>query len=140
MSKKFTPFLIALVAFLVGCSTIATGPLFSEAPMPSGNLGVLYLYRRPAIALTDPIFKIDGKPFVKMGGLGYSYAYLTPGVHRLAIGMLSGEFAVEKRQVLFKRVEEEGDRTSIRAVPEEKAIKEMKRLEYRYVEPFNREF
>jgi hypothetical protein len=38
-----------------------------------------------------------------MGGLGYSYAYLTPVIHRLAIGMLSGEFAVEKGQVLFKR-------------------------------------
>jgi hypothetical protein len=74
---------LAAAFVLGGCA--ANGSLFmSAASAPKGN-GTLYIYRMPGLvgsaAMAD--FYVDGKPAISLNVNGYSYCYLTAGVHEV---------------------------------------------------------
>jgi hypothetical protein len=143
MIKRFVT-IIGLALILSGCATYATGPLFSEAPRLQIQKSILYIYRVNSPLVYTPIIKINDKPFVELSKLGYSYAYLSPGIYKITIDYryletpLITEFSIEENQEVFKRLYDSGFNKNLTDIPKEKALNEIK--DFRYVEPLNTEF
>lgn len=135
-----------IAAILSGCATTATGPSFSQAPPHSNDSGTLYVYRSSTFFLWQPTIKIDDILFVELAKMGYSYAYLPAGIHKLSVIFASGtgqgpfftEFEIKANEVVFKKLRVYGGYIGLMDVPEQKALEELK--EYHYVTPFQIDF
>ena len=138
MIKKYL-ILFLLIGIVSGCAaTLATGPLFSEAPPSTGNKSTLYVFRTKSSWLAPKLtVKINGKPLVALDSLGYSYAYLSPGIYRLTFdsGFIT-EIEIKEGQDLFVECHAaNGFGEGTRDVPKTQALDEIKN--YRYVNPLN---
>jgi hypothetical protein len=71
--------LIILAFVLAGC--VASGPKFTDAPMPANNKSVIYVYRDLSTGLggRDVYFYVNGKNVFDLTRKGYSYFYASPG-------------------------------------------------------------
>ncbi len=144
MNKGFA--LMGVMIILVGCAgTFASGPKFTEAPPPPGQKALLYIYRGNTPLMWTPTIKIDDRIFAQLGKMGYSYTYISPGVHRLGLhygGLKANpffsEFLIKEGQVAFKRIYDSGGFTQIMDVAKERALDEI--TEYKYVEPSSKDF
>lgn len=137
--------IISLAVLLSACAAkYATGPQFSEAPLPPAHKGTLYIYRADAPLVWTPTVKINNKPFLELSKLGYSYVYLTPGIYRLTFdyGGLDSSFVTEilidEGKVVFKGLYDSGGHKVLEDLPRDQALDKIK--EYRYIEPLNTEF
>ena len=74
-------FVIAVI--FSGCA--ATGPEFKIAPPDPNGKAVLYIYRPAAYPLRGlkAGFSVDGINAAELSVEGYSFVYLSPGLHRL---------------------------------------------------------
>lgn len=72
-----------LISLLLSCA--ATGPLFTEAPAPSGKEGLIYIYRIPSGAFSgrDSYFYINDINVADLSANGYTYFYLPPGNYEI---------------------------------------------------------
>lgn len=135
--------LFCLVGILSGCATYAAGPLFNQAPLSPDNKGTLYVFRTKSGGPT-PIVKINGKPFVALSVLGYSYAYLSPGIYRLTFEYgafgdnFISEIEIKEGQEVFEEYSPNGFGQNLREIPKTQALDEMK--PYRYINPLNTDF
>lgn len=136
--------LSCLVLMASGCATYATGPLFKQAPIPPGKKSLVYVFHEKSPLVYTPTVKINGEPFVKLTKLGYSYAYLSPGIYRLTFqyggfeGAFITEIEIKEGRQIFLKYFSSGFDISLKEVPETEALNEIK--EYKYVEPFRTEF
>lgn len=136
--------LFCLVLTISGCATYATGSLFQQAPAPTEKKSILYVFHPKSTIVYTPLVKINDKPFVKLTQMGYSHAYLSPGIYRLAFkygggaGTFISEIEVKGDQPIFVKYFSTGFGKSLKEVPETEALHELK--EYRYVEPIQIEF
>lgn len=150
LGDKLIKSLVLLATFMVALSACAArlteGRLFAETSPPSVGKSLVYVYYVDdtvhPFAFGVRTIMINNKPLAKLPRLGYSYAYLRPGVFRLditelGITELSTEFLVEEGQTLFIRLSTTRGFT-IGEVPREKALPEIETN--RYVEPLNTEF
>lgn len=141
-SKVFALVLFSLV--FVGCATYATGPLFQQASPAPETKGTLYVFRAKTISVPNVTVKIDGRPFVVLTVMGYSYAYLSPGIHRLNFnsgsfgGSFISEVEIKEGEALYVEHHGDGYGTRISEIPSSQALEAVK--DYRYVEPINRNF
>lgn len=141
MTKKYLV-LFCLILIVAGCATYATGTLFRQASPSPDKMGTLYVFRsKVSLGASIPIVKINGKPFVNLMAMGYSYVYLNPGVYRLTFERGSfkyfiTEFEIKEGQELFEEYDEVFSR--LREIPMSKAFDIVKH--YRYVAPLNTEF
>lgn len=141
MIKKYL-ILFCLILLLSGCATYSTGPLFTQAPPSPEKKGTLYVFRsKVSLAMSIPTVKLNGKPFVNLTAMGYSYAYLSPGVYQLTFERgnyknFITEIEIKEEQELFVEYNEPFSR--LREIPKSQAIDAVK--EYRYVVPLNTEF
>jgi len=85
MPTRVSAILFVVLSLLLGaCATTATGPSFSEAPVPSAgsDQSVLYIFRSYAEPKLMPATLImDGKELVTLPQKGFSWVYVTPGKH-----------------------------------------------------------
>lgn len=141
MTKKYL-ILFCLILMVLGCVTYSTGPLFIQAPPSPDKMGTLYVFRsKVSVGSPIPTVKLNGKPFVNLTAMGYSYAYLSPGVYQLTFERgnyknFITEIEIKEGQELFVEYNEPFSR--LREIPKSQAINAVK--EYRYVEPLNTEF
>ena len=141
MTKKHL-IVLCLILVISGCATYATGPLFRQAPPAPDKMGTLYVFRsKVSLGASIPTVKINGKPFVNLPAMGYSYAYLSPGVYRLTFENESfkyfiTEIEIKEREELFEEFSEPFSR--LREIQKSKAPDLVK--DYRYVGPLNTEF
>ncbi len=80
---------LTLVVTLCGCAITAEGPDFSNAPVPApkDDEAILYIYRQdPGQKSLTANFKIDGKDVVSLPQKGFSWIYVTPGLHTFEYG------------------------------------------------------
>lgn len=145
MIKKYLSIFILLV-FLSGCATYANGPAFTQAPTPPEKKSTFYIFRAKAkwgSSANNPMVKIDGKSFVKLTTLGYSYAYLSPGIHKLTFNNGGAwdnfitEIRVKEGEDLFIEYIDYGNQ-SLRTLSKAKALEEAQN--YKFVEPINTNF
>ncbi|MDP2906010.1 MAG: hypothetical protein Q8O22_06910 [Candidatus Omnitrophota bacterium] len=126
-----------ILVLLSGCATYASGPLFKEAPLPSNDMGTLYVFRSKAsLGALVPTVKIDRRPFVKLTAMGYSYTYLSPGVYRLTFEngnyqRFITEIEIKEGQELF--IEYSEPFSTLREIPKSQVSDVVKN--YRYVAP-----
>lgn len=138
--------LFFLVALLSGCATLANGPLFTKAPMAPTNKGTLYLFRPRSSLGKTPLVKINGKPFVALTVLGYSYVYLSPGVYQLVFyygtfgDNFISEIEIKQGQDTFLQYYAYGfgSGQGVRDFSSAQALEELKM--YRYIQPLNTDF
>lgn len=141
MIKKYL-ILLCFFTTLSGCATYATGPLFNQAPPSPDKMGTLYVFRsKVSVGASIPTVKLNGKPFVNLTAMGYSYAYLSPGVYQLTFENGSfkyfiTEVEIKEGQDLFVEYSEPFSR--LREIPKTRALEEVK--QYRYVNPLNTDF
>lgn len=141
MIRKYL-ILICLSLMVSGCATYATGPLFNQAPPSSDKMGTLYVFRsKVSLGASIPTVKINGKPFVNLTAMGYSYAYLHPGVYRLTFENGSfkyfiTEIDIKEGEELFEEYNEVF--STLREVPKSRVFEAVK--DYRYVAPLNADF
>ena len=134
---------VLLICLLSGCATTARGPLFTNPIEPKDNMGIFYIFRTYAIvgAYPDPLVQIDDKPLVTLQSMGYSYAYLKPGVHKLVLqdnlnNFFETEFEIHSGQELFECLD--GFTQSLSEVVSFKAKENLKK--YRLDTPLNSQF
>ena len=138
--------LLSLAIALWACAAVqyATGPTFIEASPPPAPKATLYFYRVDTSLSAMPTIKLNGEPFVEIPVLGYSYAYLTPGVYRVSVAYRGGdyplttEFVAKEGQVVFMRFYDTAGLKRISVPPEKKALEEIR--DHRFVEPLTRDF
>ncbi len=134
--------LFSLILIFSGCATYSTGPLFSMAPAPPDKRGTLYVFRsKVSVGASIPAVKINGKPFVNLTAMGYSYTYLSPGVYQLTFEngnykYFITEIEIKEGEELFVEYSEPFSR--LKEIPKAQALDEVK--DYRYVEPLNMSF
>lgn len=141
MTRRYL-ILFCLIITVSGCATYATGPLFKQAPTPPDKMGTLYVFRsKVSLGASIPTVKINGKPFVNLTAMGYSYTYLSPGVYRLTFEngnyqRFITEIEIKEGEELFEEYSEPFSR--LREIPESQAIDAV--TNYRFVVPVNTEF
>lgn len=132
--------LIAFISFsLIGCATIASGPMFVESPTAPKGMGTLYVFRTDtskmygmAVAYTA---RINNKPFIKLYRGGYSFVHLTPGIYKLSAG-IDTEFTIEDGEA--KYIGSFSGGTLLREYKKSAGLEAIK--DCRYIEPLNTEF
>jgi len=143
MIKKYL-ILFCSVLMLSGCATCATGPLFTQASPSLDKKGTFYIFRAKTTLGVTPTVKINGKPFVALTALGYSYVYLSPGIYRLTFYYGSfgnnfiSEIEIKEGQELFAEYYAYGIGQSLREIPKTTALDEIK--DCRYVAPLSTDF
>lgn len=143
MIKKYL-ILFCLVLMLSGCATYATGPLFREAPVSSDKESTLYIFQVKSPLVYSPIVKINDKPFIRLTKMGYSYAYLSPGIYKLTFdyggteGDFISEIEIHKGKETYMEYYGDGFEKRLRELPREQALDELK--DFKYIEPLNTEF
>jgi Protein of unknown function (DUF2846) len=70
------------VLLLAGC---ANGPVFTDAPPPSDNRALVYIYRQNNFGLGGRIaaFDVDDKNVFDLSAGGYSFFYVAPGHYQI---------------------------------------------------------
>lgn len=98
MIRRFT---LLILLFCCGCTTLATGPLFKPAAPPPSNAGTLYVFRSNVIlGGSAPLVQLNGQPFVYLPAMGYSYAYLAPGVYRLTFERAGFKYFIAEVEII----------------------------------------
>lgn len=83
--------LITLV--LLACQRPPPGPLFEMAPSPEPHRARVYLYRNdPTGSLATVRVELDGRPIGTFSNREYETLELSPGPHRLRVGLRSAAF------------------------------------------------
>ncbi|MFA5060646.1 MAG: DUF2846 domain-containing protein [Candidatus Omnitrophota bacterium] len=140
--KKQILILSLLGMVISGCATYATGPLFSQAPASPTDKGTLYVFRSKAsVGALIPTVKLNGKPFVNLTAMGYSYAYVTPGVYQLTFEKGSFKYFITEIEIKAGEnlyVEYNEPFSMLREIPESKVSEAVKN--YKYVDPSNISF
>jgi len=132
--------LFFLISFsLIGCATIASGPVFVEAPQAPEGMGTVYIFRMDTskmygMAVAHTAY-INNKPFVKLYRGGYSFVHLKPGIYKFSAGLVT-EFAIEAGETKF--IESFSGGVGLREYQKAEGLKVIK--ECRYIEPLNTEF
>jgi len=122
---------------LTGCP-VAKGPVFFEAP-PDSQKGTFYFYRVEESFDFTPTIKLDDKPFVELQRLGYSFTYLSPGVHKLTVTFPGGpplttELEIAPGKIMAIRLSGNSMHCVLAYMPWEKARDELR--EARFIKPF----
>lgn len=143
MIKKYL-ILFCLILIVSGCATYAAGPLFREAPVSNDGKSMLYVFQIKSPLVYAPIVKINNKPFVRLTKMGYSYAYLFPGVYKLTFdyggleGVFISEVEIHAGRETYVEYYGGGFEKRLRELSKAQAIDELK--DFRYIEPLNTEF
>ena len=137
--------MLSFVLILSGCATYATGPLFMEAPPSPDKKSTLYIFRAKTIEMGTPKVKINGEPFVDLKAMGYSYAYLPPGIYRISFdyGAFAGggfitEVEMKEGKDLYVLYSGNGMANNVVEMTKKQASEQIKN--YRYVDPINKDF
>lgn len=132
--------LFVFISFsLIGCATIASGPLFVEAPKAPKGMGTVYVFRTDTskmygMAVAHTAY-INDKPFLKLYRGGYSFVHLKPGIYKFSAG-LETEFVIEDGETKF--IESFSGGTRLREYEKSAGLKVVKQC--RYIEPLNTNF
>ncbi len=78
---------VAVSSCLLACAT-AQGPTYVAAPRPEGGKALVYIYRQTLgyfQSAYTPRASVDGKPLADLPRDSYTYAYVDPGEHTIAV-------------------------------------------------------
>lgn len=88
-------FLVFICAFISGCSTNGGQP-YSPAPPPPEGKALVYLMRTEVVygSAYPTVFFVNDSAVSEMKDWGYSWIYLSPGVHKISAGRTSEAVSV----------------------------------------------